>query len=55
MHDPRQTYRERHRPQVHYSPRQHWVNDPNGLVFVDGTFHLFYQHNPLGPTPGNLS
>ncbi|UBV45307.1 glycoside hydrolase family 32 protein (plasmid) [Deinococcus taeanensis] len=51
----RHTYRERHRPQVHYSPRQHWVNDPNGLVFVAGTFHLFYQHNPLGPTPGNLS
>ncbi|ACO47481.2 glycoside hydrolase family 32 protein [Deinococcus deserti] len=55
MSDEHRTYRERHRPQVHYSPRQHWVNDPNGLVFVDGIFHLFYQHNPLGLTPGNLS
>lgn len=48
-------YREAHRPQLHYTPARHWVNDPNGLIVVDGLYHLFYQHNPHADTPGHLS
>ena len=37
---------EQYRPQVHFSPKEKWVNDPNGMVYNDGVYHLFYQHNP---------
>ena len=40
-----QTYQEEHRPQFHYSPQKNWMNDPNGLVYLDGAYHLFYQHD----------
>jgi fructan beta-fructosidase len=40
------TYTERFRPQIHYSPPEHWMNDPNGLVQVDGRYQLFYQYHP---------
>ena len=43
------------RPLVHFTPRQHWINDPNGLVQVGEVHHLFYQHNPQGSEHANMS
>jgi fructan beta-fructosidase len=39
-------YDEQYRPQFHFSPPQQWMNDPNGMVYADGEYHLFYQYNP---------
>jgi fructan beta-fructosidase len=39
-------YTEPHRPQFHFSPSEKWMNDPNGMVYYAGEYHLFYQHYP---------
>jgi len=39
-------YQERHRPQFHFSPKEKWMNDPNGMVYYQGEYHLFYQYYP---------
>lgn len=42
------------RPALHFTPRQTWMNDPNGLIFHEGRYHLFFQMNPTGRVWGNL-
>jgi fructan beta-fructosidase len=46
---------EQYRPAIHFSPAKNWMNDPNGMVYYKGVYHLYYQHNPAGNTWGNMS
>lgn len=39
-------YKEEHRPQIHFSPKKGWMNDPNGMVYNEGVYHLFFQYYP---------
>ncbi len=43
------------RPQVHFSPQRSWTNDPNGLIYFEGEYHLFFQYNPFGDEWGHMS
>ena len=46
---------ESYRPAMHYACKDTWLNDPNGLVFHDGIYHLYYQNNPFGNVHSNMS
>ncbi|NLG96166.1 MAG: glycoside hydrolase family 32 protein [Chloroflexi bacterium] len=45
---------DRHRPRYHFMPPANWMNDPNGLIQWQGTYHLFYQHNPAAAKWGQI-
>ena len=47
-------YKEQYRPQIHFSPPAHWMNDPNGLLYYKGTYHLFYQYYPKASVWGPM-
>ena len=46
---------EKYRSQFHYTPEKNWMNDPNGLVYHNGEYHVFYQYNPTGVTWGPMN
>jgi sucrose-6-phosphate hydrolase SacC (GH32 family) len=50
----RELYKEKGRPQFHFTSRRGWNNDSNGLVYYKGLWHLFYQHNPFSRNWGNM-
>jgi fructan beta-fructosidase len=49
------SFTEKYRPQFHYTPKINWMNDPNGLVYYEGKYHLFHQYNPFGNQWGYMS
>lgn len=50
-----QNYTEPYRPQYHFTPKENWMNDPNGLLYYNGVYHMYYQYNPGGDTWGAMS
>ena len=55
LHSQTGLYAEKFRPRFHFSPAKNWTNDPNGLVYYQGEYHLFYQYNPFGNKWGHMS
>ena len=47
IRDAQEMYHEVNRPQFHFTSRRGWLNDPNGCIWHDGLYHLYYQHNPF--------
>ncbi len=47
--------KEKFRPQIHFTPEKNWVNDPNGMVYYKGTYHLFFQHSPNATVWSDIS
>ena len=45
---------EQYRPLIHFSPKEKWVNDPNGMVYHNGIYHLFYQYHPYSSVWGPM-
>ncbi|MGX1192408.1 glycoside hydrolase family 32 protein [Metabacillus sp. SLBN-84] len=45
---------EKYRPQFHFSPKEKWMNDPNGMVYFKGEYHLFYQYHPYSTVWGPM-
>lgn len=52
--NPETMYLENYRPQFHYSPERNWCNDPNGMVYYEGEYHLFYQYHPYSKQWGEM-
>lgn len=48
-------YSETNRPQFHFTTKRGWINDPNGMIYYEGEYHLFYQHNPYEREWSNMS
>lgn len=48
-------YHEDYRQQFHFSTKRGWINDPNGIIYYDGEYHIYYQYNPLNVDWGNLN
>ncbi len=46
---------EQYRPSYHFTPKYGWMNDPNGMFYKDGVYHLYYQYNPYASVWGNMS
>ncbi len=45
---------EKYRPSYHFTPSRHWMNDPNGMIYYEGTYHLFYQYHPYSSVWGPM-